>query len=217
MAACSFGALDGFSGGDAGALFADDGASPQRPSDAGPETSAPLLDGSDDGPGTCDSNARITPTRAFDLTPAPAEDNGPVCNIDEVLVDDGKAAGLDRTTNIDATLAGQNVSSCIGVELAGVAEEMVVRLKPTPQACTVPCAANCGSGHSAKLFAGTSASASDFEFLREIELGTTSLADYTVDIDSIIPGGAKFLAICRAAWGPARDDIAVDAVYGRCR
>jgi hypothetical protein len=212
VAACSLTALDGFSdgaGSDAGAPSADGGAdSPAAPTDAG----AGALDARTTDV-SCDPSSRILPLRAFDMTSAPSAEIGPACSSDSVLVEDGIFAGLDHVGLVEAQLDGTNVTACIGVELPTAVSLITVRMKPTPQGCGHACGANCGTGHTAKVFA--SANEAAYVHIEEVALAD-GVADYTLDVPDKV-GLARFVAVCRPGWGNARDDLAVDVIRGACR
>src|SRR5690606_25008453 len=112
-AGCSLIALDGFSGGedpggDGGGPVSEAGGADTRAagSSGGGEagTDAPSE------PAACDATGRVAAKRAFDIAAASGVKAG--CSIDNVLVEDGMVAGLDRSSgDQDTEFAGEYVIS----------------------------------------------------------------------------------------------------------
>jgi len=162
---------------------------------------------------------RIAPVRAYDAT----QENtlGLTCNPGAVLVVDGKSAGLDRSFGEASGLepgkiGDQQVLGCVAVDFAVPVKlaSLAITAGPTGNACGTGCNENdptegCKTGHTMHVFIGPSRDA--VKLVATPELAAT-ITERIVPVE----GELTTVIVCRASWGPRRDDVAVDAIEGIC-
>ena len=157
--------------------------------------------------------------KASDVSPGEGGLVGPACNVDNVLRQDEKLAGLERSNDFNTgtgLLGGKQVTGCVAVEFAGIVDlsSIFVRMAPTPNACGTPCKPDaCGTGHIALVFAGDSLAA--LQHLADVPLDRDDLSDYAVAPP--VDGTLRVIVVCRLSFGASRDDVAVDVIRGACR
>ncbi|MBX3227541.1 MAG: hypothetical protein KIT84_14395 [Labilithrix sp.] len=204
------------------------GAQAKEETDAGDEAAAALPDGEAPSPDAADggldgapakpaclNGARIAAKTAFDL----GIDGGLTCNVENVLVQDGQLAGLDRLRGEEMLLDGKRVTGCIGVDFGAVVQLTGVRVlaAPSASACgaATPCLegsdAGCGTGRTLGTYAGLDrASLTKGDVITAIEAPGEYTARFAAARD------VQVVAICREGWGSDRDDVNVDVITGVC-
>jgi hypothetical protein len=190
--------LDGGSSADAGG----------EPDDAG--ATLPAVDGLDGGiEAGLDGCVPIVPLKVVTVASAAGAE---VCNTDNVLARDGTVAGLDlKVGGVPVQIDNVNVTSCIGVDFGVPITSALIRMRSAGSACGTACSAACGKGDNARLFAGSAANA--LQYL--VVAGTTStLQTFKVSIPAKV--GGQVVAVCRAGYLAANDDIEVESILG-CR
>ena len=192
---------------DASAL---DGRAPDA--DAGDATDADAKDA--DAATGCAPGGITAPIEVFDRSPDPTH----TCSIDRVFVRDEQPAGLDRLTAANESIAGRNVTACVGVEFAEATPlaSVTVRARAVGDACGGPCRdSDCGTGRFMLIL--ESANGVDWA----VSTGgsnvpiTDSFEDYTVSLPAA--GQKRYFLVCRTAESLFRDDILVDSILGTCR
>ncbi len=176
------------------------------PSDSAPSSDSAL--GPDAAP--CTPGMLALPHAAFDSSPIAGES----CAQQNILVEDGAVAGLERYSyGAFGLIDGQEVAGCITVDLGELRtfDPIVVRAGPVADACGQPCGlGECNTGHEFSLFAG--ATAGTLALVRYQTFTSTALADYAFTI-----GPLRYVAVCRTSYSRDRDDVAVDVVRGTCQ
>lgn len=163
----------------------------------------------------CPSGATIPVVRVVpDSQTGHPED---ACNVDNALALDGVVAGLDRSgssTCNDVWDPVQGSCGCLAVDLGAVYPigSASVWAAPTGDACgTHPCLdTSCGTGHSFGILVGTELD----QYIAVANVGLTAgaITEYPVTIGT----RARYLVVCREAWGQERDDVVVDAIVASC-
>lgn len=159
----------------------------------------------------------VRPIRAFDATPPSIDAGVQTCNVQAVLVEDGTFAGMDRSLDFTpATIDGQDVVSCIGVEMAPgvVIDRVLVRAQAVPTACNTTCkSGSCGTGDSFPIYVG----ATETDLVMAKNANDVDGTPKTIDVAAPITVAARFVVVCRSTFGTERDDIAVDSIAAICR
>jgi hypothetical protein len=137
---------------------------------------------------------------------------GVTCNPGASLAADGVFAGLDRAALEMSSIGGKEMASCIAVDFGSVQQldSVVVRAKAVDKACAIGCS-SCGTGRRVAVLHSELEAAGSYKFVAAPEI-TATVADYTVTI----AGQARYVAVCREAYGPERDDVTVDSVHALC-
>ncbi|MFO0743077.1 MAG: hypothetical protein U0270_44805 [Labilithrix sp.] len=177
------------------------------------------IDAAPSGPCTM-TGLRIRPTVAYNASPAGGL--GQVCNPSAVLEPGNGVAGLDRAagTDVDGTdltmIDGQKVTGCVGADFPSPVRfaSIAITAGPAGDACGArPCDKNnadgCGTGHTIAVFAGATRETVKLKAAPELAAG---LSEKIIPLDGTI----KSVIVCRIAWSPRRDDVAVDAIEGIC-
>lgn len=174
IAACSLTSLDGFSGGAPdSALNAALGADAKAGDGGSGSADAAAAPTACSGAGTS-----VFAVKASDVSPGEGGLVGPACNVDNVLRQDEKLAGLERSNDFNngtGLLGGKQVTGCVVVEFADLVNlaSIVVRMAPTPNARGKACGADaCGTGHTAQVFTGDSLAA--LQHREDVQVLTTS-------------------------------------------
>ncbi|MGE0872556.1 MAG: hypothetical protein AB7P03_28640 [Kofleriaceae bacterium] len=143
------------------------------------------------------------------------------CNPSSARAEDGHGAGLDYDTRIGVQNLSHNrdypVTGCLyftfplnrGFLLAG----LEVIAKPTRNACGAsPCQGGyCGTGGTFNVFVkDPGAYRRDWQMVKTVQVTTPNYSQYKI----ALPRPASQVMICRAADGPARDDLLIDSVKG---
>lgn len=155
--------------------------------------------------------ALLFPLTAFAV---PAAADAVVCAPQNGLVSDGNAVGLDlKVGGVAVTIDGATVTTCLGVDFGAgsTLTSAIVRLRAVGAACGDACNGGCGTGDLAKLFAGSTQAG--LAYVGKVG-ASTGFKTFSL---SIPPGNSgRFVAVCRAGYAAARDDIEVDSISG-CR
>ena len=165
----------------------------------------------------CKGNAATMPIEAFDVVPDEAQ--GKVCDLGDVLDQDGNLATIVRPGAATHKIAGRDVTGCVAVEFSdGVTlSSLVMKMRPVSGGCGHPCAAGgsegCGTGWKLALFVG--ASLDKIQFLQQLSLTTSELFEYRVAVHKSY--GAKFAIVCRDATPASGDDVGIDLISGLCQ
>ncbi len=182
--------------------------------DGAPGDGSSTADGADGADGAaCASGQKTFPMLAFDATPSGT--TGSACGVANLLADDGLVAGLDRPSSGSGSVAGKEVTQCVGADFGEGASlsTIVLRMGPGGNACNgFPCQmgpAGCGTGNVVSVFAGPTMSS--LRSVPDVELTSAALADYDAPVKQ-----ARFVVVCRQSWGQARDDVLVDSIATRC-
>jgi hypothetical protein len=132
---------------------------------------------------------------------------GNTCNLNNVLVLDGLAAGLDYVTS-SGSLGGMTATGCVGVDFGGVMNLSRVNVvaAATDDACagSTCCCGYCGTGDVMNVFYGSVLGT--YTFFNSYSV-TASLTSYLLTLPL-----ARYVVVCRTGFGTARDDILVDAI-----
>jgi hypothetical protein len=188
-----------------------------------PDSSDASVDGDGDaalidaGPTKCTQPGDVVrPIRAFDATPAAVGAGTHVCNVDAVFIEDGIVAGMDRVDANYASIDGQGIVSCIGVEMAPgvVIDHVLVRAQAVQSACGGMCMnTGCDTGHSFPIYVGTS----ETDLVMAANGNDVSTTLSKIDVAAPTTISARFVVVCRSTWGLERDDIAIDSIAATCR
>lgn len=191
-----------------------------RTTDGAPAVDAGAsIDAAPSGPCTT-KGLRIRPTVAYNASPDGGL--GQVCNPSAVLEPGGGVAGLDRAsgTDVDGTdltmIDGQKVTGCVGADFASPVRfaSIAITAGPAADACGArPCDKNdadgCGTGNTMAVFAGATRETVKLKAAPDLAPG---LSEKIIPLD----GPIVSVIVCRIAWSPRRDDVAVDAIEGIC-
>jgi hypothetical protein len=139
------------------------------------------------------------------------------CRANLAVAEDNRGAGLDYMPSVGInTFDGTAVTGCLmfnfplnrGWLLAG----LDITAKPVRDACGAsPCQAPyCGTGGNFVVFATQYGGVGGWKRVGVISVNTPNWAEYKV----LLPNPAPLVMVCRAADGPARDDLAIDSVKG---
>jgi hypothetical protein len=152
---------------------------------------------------------------AFDVTPSEA---GAACDIANVLDEDGSMTGIAGGSGAVATIAGQKVNGCVGVEFGEsiVLASLVMRMRPVSGACGHACteggSEGCGTGWKIGIFVGPSFD--KLQYLQQLSLTTKDVFEYRVAVHRTY--NARFAVVCREATPETGDDVAIDSISGLC-
>ena len=149
-----------------------------------------------------------------------------VCFADHALAEDNLAAGLDYGAGTSLlTMAGVPVAGCIIVDFRlseqfrepTTLSSVTIIARPHANVCAqarTPCQPPyCGTGQDFLVFAKGPRGARDpFVLVQRFTAATPNWSEYKVS--TLNRYATEVLAICRTGNGPARDDIAIDAVKG---
>ena len=159
----------------------------------------------------CGSSAKCcppaAPVSAFKATPSGA--SGDVCSLNAILATDDSDCGLDCPSAGAAALDGVSVTACVGVDFGGefTLDPIIVRARTGHNACGTACVgADCDTGHSMHVFRGIAKGA--YTYVATQQNMTNKNTDYAFNLGA----PARFVVVCRSAWGPVRDDILVDSI-----
>jgi hypothetical protein len=125
---------------------------------------------------------------------------------------DGRGAGLDQVQGEDVeTIDGQAVAGCVRVEFERTIEmdslELVAKRVGSACATGTPCQDNyCTEGGVLGIFYGTREG--EYHVRGTFRLPDTEYTAYRVGFGR----SAKYIVLCRMAYGAARGDIRVDSL-----
>ncbi len=144
-----------------------------------------------------------------------AEPTALVCGATNVLSKDGAVAGMGfaatgKVYAPDPTQSTSVVAACVAVDfnqaVAARAARLTVRRVQT--ACNDSCTGTaCNTGGHVNLYA--SSDGASWRYLTQFIASTSTLAQRTIPLPS---GSLRHLLVCRAASGPARDNVELDHV-----
>ncbi len=169
---------------------------------------------SGDAAPVCASGQVLAPVMAYDVT---LSDPGDACSVTNVLALDGQVAGLDRAGSAlcPSTWSMQGSCGCVAADFGATytLSKLDVWAAPVAQACATACSgSSCGTGDVFDLLVGTSLS--PFSVVTAVNLTGTTISRYSVTPPT--PVAARYVAVCRQAYAPVRDDIAVDYISATC-
>jgi hypothetical protein len=162
----------------------------------------------------CTAGDVTTGIQAYDQT---AEGGGAACDVGTVLDEDDAPATIGRPDQGAHTIAGKQVTGCIGVEFGDAVElsAIIMKMRPVSGGCGHNCVMQrdgCGSGGTVVIFTGQSLES--LEFLQTMALTEKVFFEYSVSVRK--DKKARFAVVCRDAAAPAADAIAIDRIAGRC-
>lgn len=162
---------------------------------------------------TCTPGMRATGTRVLNASLSPL---GDACNLDNALAADGAGAGLDRTVGSQCSSQWDNSGSCgcLAVDLGTVRPLASIEIvaRPVSLACTAACqTATCGTGRTLAVLTGLD----EGQYSLPIDIMLTSAAFTTYTRPAM--RDARYIVVCRQAYGEERDDFEIDFVSAICR
>ena len=152
---------------------------------------------------------------AFDMTPDGA---GAVCDVPNVLDDDGNVTGLASAGDGKATLKGHDVNGCVGVQFGDkiVLASLKMKMRPSTAICGHQCTEGgndgCGTGWKLDIYVGPTFD--ELQWLQQLPLTQKDFFEYGVTVHSSYK--ANVAVICREATAGTGDDVAIDAIWGVC-
>jgi hypothetical protein len=165
----------------------------------------------------CKSGDQTFGIDAFDVTPS--EDAGSVCDVGNVLDEDGSVAGASAASGGGkGDLVGFDVNGCVGVEFGEgiVLSSALLHMRPLSGSCGHSCTEGddgCGTGWKVRVYAGPSLDA--IRHVQQVSLTTKDIKEYRLSIASEFE--ARFVVVCREATPDTGDDLGIDAISGFCQ
>jgi hypothetical protein len=154
---------------------------------------------------------------AFDTTPG-TEADGLVCDLGNVLDDDGNITGLSRPGASKGTMLGREVNGCVGVKFGdgNTISSLIMKMRPISGLCGHSCTQGgengCGTGWKVQVFVGPSFE--KIQWLQQISLTKPEMFEYRVAVHRTY--AAQYAIVCREATPETGDDIAIDSISGLC-